>query len=753
MITTSLVFDGPLALADFGGAERRAFRVAISRELSVVTDAHQIQSVRATEIRSSGDAARRRLVEQQRQHLKVEFRCDWPLDRAADELDAEASEIGDAYKQELKAAIIDRTLESSIRNANNGTTNMSAAVVNVDLSTSSVEEETLVAVGFGGFPLVVVQATAAPTVGEKDEKEEEETIGGGGRRESSTLEAVVIISLVTSLGVGTCAVSAVLVARRQQERAKVVSRDAMEEIEEMPRDNGDVEGDVEDDGMDLEIFDDDDDYDDRKEDTDDADGGELRTCETYQARARYRRIEYDDVERRRGRVSWHNCTEKHGPRFVRRFGASRLELAAADAGVALPWRPASDELRRMLTRSAPFEERSPAFRRAADALRIHWTVGRVEFSVKRDRVFETALEALGAMPATHWRRPFFVKFEDESGLDAGGLSREFFALASLEALADASGYFRACYGTYHLRDDDDDDDESEEDEVSSVRAAAEREQRLVFIGRLMGKCLLEGHHFAARPSIVMLKHACCEPVAFEDLQLLDFELWKSLSMLPMMPKCVLESLDLSFSLETVRRGRVATVELCPGGASRSVTSANVEEFLELRFRQRVLDACRRGLSAVLRGVYSVVPLDALLLLTGRELELTLCGVPEISVDEWRRCTVYNGVFAELGARHPVIENFWGVVAGWDDRKRATLLQWATGSSCCPIGGLAQLQGRDGALRPFTLTSVELSQAAYPKSHTCFNRIDLPLYRTRADLRAALDFVLTNAAAFSRFSID
>ena len=38
-------------------------------------------------------------------------------------------------------------------------------------------------------------------------------------------------------------------------------------------------------------------------------------------------------------------------------------------------------------------------------------------------------------------------------------------------------------------------------------------------------------------------------------------------------------------------------------------------------------------------------------------------------------------------------------------------------------------------------SLELSQAVYPRAHTCFNRIDVPLYRTKEELVASFEFVL------------
>ena len=58
-----------------------------------------------------------------------------------------------------------------------------------------------------------------------------------------------------------------------------------------------------------------------------------------------------------------------------------------------------------------------------------------------------------------------------------------------------------------------------------------------------------------------------------------------------------------------------------------------------------------------------------------------------------------------------------------------------------VQGFSHLMGRDGVLRKFTLTSLELTKAVYPRAHTCFNRIDVPLYRTKEELVAGFEFVL------------
>ena len=142
----------------------------------------------------------------------------------------------------------------------------------------------------------------------------------------------------------------------------------------------------------------------------------------------------------------------------------------------------------------------------------------------------------------------------------------------------------------------------------------------------------------------------------------------------------------------------------------------------------------------------------MLLVTARELELALCGTPSLDLGDWRLNTVYRGAFEAAGANHPVCAAFWRVVERWDDERRARLLQWSTGSSRLPVGGFSMLQQRDGVSRRFCLTSVARESALYPRSHTCFNRIDLPLYaRPSAEVPRALEFIIQNATG--EFTMD
>ena len=59
----------------------------------------------------------------------------------------------------------------------------------------------------------------------------------------------------------------------------------------------------------------------------------------------------------------------------------------------------------------------------------------------------------------------------------------------------------------------------------------------------------------------------------------------------------------------------------------------------------------------------------------RDLELLLCGAPDLDVAAWRANTVYKGAFAVAGDAHRVVGWFWEVLAEYAPARRAELLQW------------------------------------------------------------------------------
>ena len=49
---------------------------------------------------------------------------------------------------------------------------------------------------------------------------------------------------------------------------------------------------------------------------------------------------------------------------------------------------------------------------------------------------------------------------------------------------------------------------------------------------------------------------------------------------------------------------------------------------------------------------------------------------------------------------------------------------------------------DGNYRKFNIQSINKSDSLYPRAHTCFNKLDLPLYDSQAELEAYLSIVIS-----------
>ena len=76
----------------------------------------------------------------------------------------------------------------------------------------------------------------------------------------------------------------------------------------------------------------------------------------------------------------------------------------------------------------------------------------------------------------------------------------------------------------------------------------------------------------------------------------------------------------------------------------------------------------------------------------------------------------------------------------DDEQKRKLLQFSTGSDRAPVNGLKSLNFgivRDG----------ETDDRRLPSSHTCFNRLDMPEYTSKAVLQKNLEVAIENATGF------
>ena len=159
----------------------------------------------------------------------------------------------------------------------------------------------------------------------------------------------------------------------------------------------------------------------------------------------------------------------------------------------------------------------------------------------------------------------------------------------------------------------------------------------------------------------------------------------------------MESLGLYFSYESQEFGKYTVIDLIENGRNVPVTDENKKLYCQLITELKMTKAIQQQINYFLEGFYDVIPFHLISIFNEFQLELLLSGVPSIDAEDWKKNTILNG----YDETSPTILWFWEIVFEFDQNKRATLLQFATGTSRIPIGGFANLPGFEGPTK-FTI---------------------------------------------------
>lgn len=267
-----------------------------------------------------------------------------------------------------------------------------------------------------------------------------------------------------------------------------------------------------------------------------------------------------------------------------------------------------------------------------------------------------------------------------------------------------------------------------------------------FLGRVLGKALFEGQIVSGHMVQYIYKYMLGWPITFNDLESVDQEIYENLKKILKMKPEDIEHMCLDFTASQHLLGETVQVNLVPGGEEIAVHGENLSEYLEVYFKFLMLERIKPQINELLLGFYDVIPESLLTVFDYQELELMMCGLPSIDMADWVKHTVYAGKFESDKGKNNPCKWFWEIVTNeFDQEMRARLLQFVTGTSGVPSRGFSVLQGSDGNIKLFTLNGIDTKISAYPRSHTCFNRLDLPMYRSKSDLREKLTIAVTTCA--------
>nr|XP_022331309.1 E3 ubiquitin-protein ligase NEDD4-like isoform X2 [Crassostrea virginica] len=355
---------------------------------------------------------------------------------------------------------------------------------------------------------------------------------------------------------------------------------------------------------------------------------------------------------------------------------------------------------------------------------------KVDIKVSRERILEDSYRAIMSLKRTDvLKARLWIEFDGEVGLDYGGVAREWFFLLSKEMFNPYYGLFEySATDNYTLQ-------------INPLSGLANDDHLsyFEFIGRVAGMAVFHGKlldGFFIRPFYKMMLE---KPITLSDMEPVDSEYYNSLVW-------IMENdpvdLDLTFSVEEDYFGEITTRDLKINGSNIVVTNDNKHDYINLVIQWRFMSRIEAQMRSFMKGFSCLVPLEMIKIFDENELELLMCGLQDIDVNDWKAHSAYKG---EYNPNHPVILNFWKAVYSLNNEMRARLLQFVTGTSRVPMNGFRALYGSNGP-QLFTIEKWGNTNQ-FPRAHTCFNRLDLPPYNDYHELRQKLLTAVENTQGF------
>ncbi|KAI5190406.1 E3 ubiquitin-protein ligase HUWE1 [Nematocida minor] len=350
----------------------------------------------------------------------------------------------------------------------------------------------------------------------------------------------------------------------------------------------------------------------------------------------------------------------------------------------------------------------------------------VPLMVQRGAVFEDTFHQLMRLAGEQVRHAKFnIKFVGEEGVDAGGLTREWYSELSKEMFNPNYALFTPIGASYQPN--------------HNSHINPEHLVYFKFIGRIIGKAVYDEMTVDCHFTRAFYKRVLDIPVDLSDVETLDPEFYRSLVWI--LENDIENVLEMTFSMEQDRFGITEIIDLKENGRNIALTNHNKREYVELICGFKLVRVVERQLAAFIEGFFEILDRDLLKMFNEKEVELLISGLPEIDVDDWRNNSIYIGYTSES----QVIRWYWRAVRNFSMEERAKLLQFATGTSKLPLEGFAGLRCQNGNQK-FQIHKASGSSTRLPTAHTCFNQLDLPEYDSYEQLVKALLFSIEECSS-------
>ncbi|XP_064474178.1 E3 ubiquitin-protein ligase UBR5-like isoform X2 [Ornithodoros turicata] len=260
------------------------------------------------------------------------------------------------------------------------------------------------------------------------------------------------------------------------------------------------------------------------------------------------------------------------------------------------------------------------------------------------------------------------------------------------------------------------------------------------VGRIIGLCLLQNELCPVSLNRHVIKYILNKRIGWHDLAFFDPLLYESLRQLVLEAESrnsnnVFSALDLTFCIDLCTEEGGGSVELIPGGRETEVNASNVYLYVRKYAEYRMIKSQERALGAMRMGVYDVLPNNTLEGLTAEDFRLLLNGVGEVNVQALISYTSFNDESKESSDKIIKFKRwFWSMMEKMPNQEKQDLVYFWTGSPALPAS-------EEGFQPMPSITIRPPDDHHLPTANTCISRLYLPLYSSKALLKAKIQMAI------------
>ena len=381
--------------------------------------------------------------------------------------------------------------------------------------------------------------------------------------------------------------------------------------------------------------------------------------------------------------------------------------------------------------AANFIQKVENLKTVIQTVKISWQEGCCQLNLDRQNFLADSMDQINNIDL---HKELKINFIGEVSYDAGGIIREWFTtlFQKLEGeklnlfIVSDSNDFSYIINPFLIHNE-------------------ENYKYFIFIGKLIAKALMDNITINICFNKLIYKMILQEEITYDDLVFIDNPLYNSIKNLKESQvfetndEQIIKDLALYYSIEMKDSFKhIHSFELIENGKNILVTDLN--DYIKRRINF-MIGIYEPFISKIRQTLFKYYPKDVIDNFTSDELELVINGRPFIDVEEWKMFTEYKTPYS---SQHYIIIWFWEILEKLSQKELSNLLLFCTGSARVPLGGFEVLESNRGNIAKFTIENIPYIKGKknFVKAHTCFNRLDIPMFQKKEELEEAIKFVST-----------